>query len=461
MLLNWRLISLLFCLFFHTAVFSKELPDFTQLVESSSPTVVKIYSEAAVQSSDYHDGLPEFLFRRFHGIDPREHYEPEQRQGIGSGIIVESDGYILTNHHVVDGANKIIVLLNDRDEYEATLVGTDPLSDLALIKIEARNLPTVEFSTREIKVGEWVLAIGSPFGLDYTVSQGIVSAKGRSLPSAGSGNYVPFIQTDVAINPGNSGGPLFDLDGKVVGINARIFSRSGGYMGLSFAIPANLAINVMEQLREQGSVSRGWLGVSIQEINKQLANTVGLDKPRGALVTHLIPGSPARNSDLEKGDVILEFNGHPITRAGDLPHVVGAAIAGSEAELKVMRRGKEKTISLTLGELPEDPWSSRPDDGTHEPVVGSALGMSVETADREMLSGLAISGGVVVTEVIPGGPADKAGLIPGDVVTQLGYVRIDNAEDFHTQAASLEKGQPQLIHFFRRGYPAYGTIMRK
>ena len=377
---------------------------------------------------------------------------------MGSGFIVASDGYILTNNHVIDGADKITVRLNDRSEYVAVLVGTDPRSDLALLKIDATNLPTAKFSNKKTKVGEWVLAIGSPFGLDYSVSVGIVSAIGRSLPTQSNENYVPFIQTDVAINPGNSGGPLFNLSGEVVGINSQIFTRSGGYMGLSFAIPADLANTVVQQLKENGYVSRGWLGVSIQEVDKNLADSFGLDKPRGALVVQLIPSGPAEEFGLLEGDIILMFDDGLIKRSGDLPHLVGASSAGAVVELSVLRRGVEQLIEVTLGELPNNPLqpalASR-----MKSLSNNVLGLAVEEIDQQTKQDLLIPGGVVIKSVDLESPADRAGLQGGDVITQLGFVAIESKEEFDQQSKALAKGSPQPVRYFRQGRPIFRTII--
>lgn len=452
------------------------LPDFTVLVEKYSPAVVKIQTEYAGAKNTSQQGqmpdqqVPE-IFRHFFGDDPRFYPQPPMpynrpddrqyrqppRQGMGSGFVVAADGYILTNNHVVENADRILVNLNNGDEYTATLVGTDPRSDLALLKIDAKNLPVVNFSKTGARVGEWVLAIGSPFGLDYSVSAGIISAMGRSLPSEDSSNYVPFIQTDVAINPGNSGGPLFNLNGEVVGINSQIFTRSGGYMGLSFAIPADLAVGVIAQLKTKGFVSRGWLGISIQDVDKDLASSFGLDKPRGALVAQLVPNSPSKTV-LQDGDIILAFNGSDIKKSSDLPHLVGATPAGSICTVKVLRDRKEKTVSLKLGELPDDPLqqaAAKPG----KTVSDNVLGVVVETIDAQLRKELAINGGVVVREVTPDSPADVTGLIPGDVITQLGLVAISTEMDFKKQMALLPKGSPQAIRFFRRGQPVFRTIL--
>lgn len=330
--------------FVTTVSIARELPDFTVLVEKYSPAVVKIQVESAVPQM---------------ARNPR--WVPDnmpQQLGLGSGFIIGADGYILTNHHVISGAEKITVRLNDRREFDAVVVGSDARSDIALLKINADKLPTLHFAADDdLKVGEWVLAIGSPFGLDYSVSQGIVSAIGRSLPSAQNENYVPFVQTDVAINPGNSGGPLFNLDGEVVGINSQIFTQSGGSMGLSFAIPASVARNVLTQLKDQGFVARGWLGVSIQEVDKKLAAAFGLGKPQGALVAHVIAGGPASEGGVLAGDVIIALNSKPILFSSDLPHQIGQMVPGALAELVLVRNGKQLELALPVGKLPEgDPF---------------------------------------------------------------------------------------------------------
>ena len=440
------------------------LPDFSELAEKASPSVVKIISESTPHkhhniAPDYDQDVPE-VFKHFFGIDPRMYpspYQQEQpRQSMGSGFVVDSDGYILTNNHVVDGADKFRVSTIDGDEYPAKLVGTDPRSDLALLKIETKNIPALSFTRDAVKPGQWVVAIGSPFNLDYSVSVGVVSGIGRSLPTENNENYVPFIQTDVAINPGNSGGPLLNQNGEVIGINSQIFTRSGGYMGLSFAIPAELALSVVKQLREKGVVNRGWLGISIQEVDKNLASSFGLDKPRGALVSSLVPGSPSEGA-LQNGDIILEFNGIAIRKTGDLPHVVGIAPAGTVATVKIWRDRKEKIVSIKLGELPED-TSRLATNKPAIPAVDNPLGLLVAALDVATQRELGVSGGVIVRQVVPDSPADAAGLIPGDVVTSLGGVAVNTVDDFKKQAAALTKGSPQAIRFIRRGQPIFRSI---
>ncbi len=321
-----------------------ELPDFKEIVRAHSPAVVKIIVEQnasrAEQQQPGPEEMPEELrrFFEFRGAPPSE----QERMGLGSGFIISQDGYILTNNHVVEGATSVLVRMSDRREFEAKVVGTDPRSDLALLRIEASDLPVLKLATNDdLEVGEWVLAIGSPFGLDYSVTAGIVSAKGRSLPTEHNENYVPFIQTDVAINPGNSGGPLFNLDGEVVGVNSQIFTRSGGSIGLSFAIPASVARNVVDQLKENGRVTRGWLGVTIQDVDKNLAESFGLKRPGGALVAEVSKDGPAAKAGLRSGDIIVTFDGKDIPTSADLPHLVGLVAPGTTVDVEICTGQKE------------------------------------------------------------------------------------------------------------------------
>ena len=333
-----------------------ELPDFTEIVDSSSPAVVKVLVEYETENSPYREQLeeiPEALrrFFDFRGGPP----VPRERAGMGSGFIVSSDGFIVTNHHVVENARQVIVRLPDRQEFDAEVVGTDPRSDLAVLKIEATRLPVLALAEDDdIKVGQWVLAIGSPFSLDFSVTAGIVSALGRSLPTETGDNYVPFIQTDVAINPGNSGGPLFNLDGEVIGVNSQIITRSGGSIGLSFAIPVSVVRNVFSQIKETGAVERGWLGVSIQDVDRNLAESFGLDRPQGALIAQVGRDSPAEQAGLQPGDIIIRFDGESIETSADLPHVVGLIAPGTEVEAVIVRDGEEETIDVEVGGLGAD-----------------------------------------------------------------------------------------------------------
>ncbi|MGR0280110.1 DegQ family serine endoprotease [Marinomonas dokdonensis] len=445
-----------FAMFAHAA----ELPDFTDLVEEASPAVVNISTETVVKnasaSSNGQSQLPpnseelnEF-FRHFFGQQPfgqQQAPQEKQRNSLGSGFIISQDGYVLTNNHVIDGADVIHVRLNDRREYLAELVGTDPRTDLALLKIEAENLPTVTMGESDkLKPGQWVLAIGSPFGFDYTVTAGIVSATGRNLPSD---SYVPFIQTDVAINPGNSGGPLFNLDGEVVGINSQIYTRSGGFMGVSFAIPSKVAMSVVEQLKVDGKVSRAWLGVLIQDVNNELAESFGLDRPQGALVSRVMDDSPAEKAGLRSGDIILSFNGEDIEHSGELPYVVGQMKAGDEVTAVIYRDGKEQNIDVILEARSED--GSSPTEAQKELT---RLGMKVGEVPSDVAARLDIEGGVVVEQVL-GGAASRNGLQQGDVITMLNGQRIEGVTEFKAIAKSIPNNRSVPMRVIRGGYPMF------
>ena len=406
------------------------LPQFTELVKKASPAVVNITATREPTSRQNGEEMPDILRRFF------EEGRSMPSSGVGSGFIISADGYILTNNHVVDGADEINVALSDRRQRTATVVGTDKLSDLALLKIEAENLPVVEIGrSSRLEVGEWVVAIGSPFGFQLSVTAGIVSAKGRSLPDNGPANYVPFIQTDVAINPGNSGGPLFNLAGEVVGINSQIFTRSGGFMGLSFAIPIDVAMEVVEQLKEHGKVSRGWLGVGIQSLSKDLAESFGLDRPAGALVSRVIPDSPAEEAGIEVGDVIVEFNGIGIDLSSDLPHIVGRMRAESAAEVVVIRDKKRKRIDLAVGALPEDSLERLSGRDLDTPQV-NRLGVEVADLSRQDLRRLGIQRGVLVTRVM-NGPAADEGIGPDDVITHIDGEWVNSRKHFKAMGEEL------------------------
>ncbi|MDN3639799.1 DegQ family serine endoprotease [Simiduia curdlanivorans] len=433
---------------------ARSLPEFTELIEDASPAVVKINTvEHAKRNSarqNYPQDVPD-IFR--HLFEPRA--QQEQRS-MGSGFVVSSDGYILTNNHVVESADEISVRLSDHREYSAEIVGTDPRSDLALLKVEAKGLPMLEFADSEkLKVGEWVLAIGSPFGLDFTASAGIVSAIGRSIPTERNENYVPFIQTDVAINPGNSGGPLFNMDGKVVGINSQIYTRSGGSIGLSFAIPSNVAVDVIEQLKDKGRVDRGWLGVAIQEVDRDLAKSFGLSKPTGALIQQIEPGSPADKSGLLVGDVILSFGGKTIAKSGDLPHVVGSIAPGKTVAVELMRSGKKLKTSVEVGQLNPGPEAELAGD---KGVKGDRLGLLVEELDVRQKQAWRLAGGVVVTQVVPDSPAAKAGIRAGDVIAQLGFDVVTDLATYQALQSKLPANTLLPIRFFREGRPAYRSF---
>ena len=427
---------LLVCgLLFGGVALAADLPDFTGLVAENSESVVNV---STVRRQDRFGRQLRNLEEFFRGIPRQAPIPYAQPRSLGSGFIISDDGYILTNKHVVEDAEEILVRFSDRRVLAAEVVGADSRSDLALLKVAAEQLPKVRFGRSEsLKVGEWVVAIGSPFGFDYSVTAGIVSAKGRSLPTEQNETYVPFIQTDVAINPGNSGGPLFNLDGEVVGINSQIYSRSGGFMGVSFAIPIDVAMEVVEQLKTDGRVSRGWLGVVIQEVSRELAESFGLERPQGALISEVMPGSPAEEGGLQAGDVIIEFNGHGIERSVELPHHVGRVRADTEVSLKIVRGGEKSTIEMKVGELPAEDSTVQSGGGVAEP---SNLGLGLEDLPEAVRSRLNIDGGVRVVQST--GPAAQSGIRMGDIITQLGNQPIKDLASFRKIAESLPKGRP-------------------
>lgn len=434
------------------------LPDFRDIVKEHSPAVVKIVVQQSATARGngqvMPDEIPEYL-RRFFEHRGGPPGQGPQRHGMGSGFIISKDGYILTNNHVVEGADTILVRMNDRREFEAELVGTDPRSDLALLRIQADGLPTLKLAQDDdIEVGEWVLAIGSPFGLDYSVSAGIVSAKGRSLPTEKNENYVPFIQTDVAINPGNSGGPLFNLDGEVVGVNSQIYTRGGGSIGLSFAIPASVARNVVDQLQTNGKVTRGWLGVSIQDVDKNLAESFGLKRPRGALVAQVSKDSPAEKGGIESGDIIVTFDNNAIKTSADLPHIVGLIAPGTTVPVEIIRNKKSRKLKVEVGGLDANQNYSLASNG-NEPSSGGRLGVSVESVPAQSLEEYGLSGGVVVRDVQPGSLAAEAGIIAGDVITLVDTTPIKSVKNFRDAVDGLKGGRSVPVRLIRRGSPLF------
>ncbi|MCE5182470.1 MAG: DegQ family serine endoprotease [Betaproteobacteria bacterium] len=421
---------------------AKDLPDFTDLVEKQGPAVVNVSitqtvsQEAAFpQIPNLPEGDPFFdFFRRFRppqGSNPHEFESKSQ----GSGFIISADGYILTNAHVVDGADEVTVRLTDKREFRAKVIGKDRRTDVALIKIGATGLPKVVIGRPDLlKVGEWVAAIGSPFGFESSVTAGIVSAKGRSLPQE---NYVPFIQTDAAINPGNSGGPLFNLKGEVVGINSQIYSRTGGYMGLAFAIPIDVAMDVADQLRVHGKISRGWLGVMIQDVTRELAESFGLKKSEGALVAGVEKGSPAEKGGLKPSDVVLKFDGKAVSNAGELPRLVGSAKPGKPIEVQIWRKGASKDLTLTVGEAPTDNLVQQRQDKT-ERAVGR-LGLGLNDLTEAQKKELRVAHGVVVVEVQM--PAASSGIQRGDVITAINNQDVKSVAQFNQMLSGFKAGQ--------------------
>lgn len=418
------------------------LPDFTELVKQNHKAVVNISTRQAFDNSEL-NGSPDIRQRMEEFLREREEQgegdepNPFDSEGVGSGFIISQDGYIVTNNHVVAGADELIVRLTDRRQLIATVIGTDPRSDIAVLKVDANNLPVVSIGdSNALEVGEWVLAIGSPFGFDFTVTAGIVSAIGRSLPSE---SYVPFIQTDVAINPGNSGGPLFNLNGDVVGVNAQIYSRTGSFMGLSFAIPIELVMDVVDQLRFKGRVSRGWLGVTIGEVSLARAQRNNMERAHGALVRSILPNSPAQNSSLIEGDIITHFNDTYVVSSNTLPPLVGRVPANSDARVRVNRDGDVLDMIINIGELPSnDDVQAR---FVEQRLGGSATGpfgltvVPLDDANRERLE--VDTGGVLVKDVDEGSPAYMAGISPGDALLTIGNITVDSAEELNQASNEL------------------------
>ncbi len=438
------------------------LPDFVPLVEQNSAAVVNISTTRKVSSAQHPriqipEQLPEDMFgdllRRFFGEGGAAPHAFDTTS-LGSGFIISADGYVVTNHHVVQDADEILVRLSDRRTFTATLIGSDPRSDIALLKVEAEGLPTLKLGdSSDLKVGEWVLAIGSPFGFDHSVTAGIVSAKGRSLPRE---NYVPFIQTDVAINPGNSGGPLFNMQGEVIGINSQIYSRTGGFMGLSFAIPVEMAMDVVAQLKDKGYVSRGWLGVLIQEVTRDLADSFGMPRPAGALVAQVFADSPAQHAGIRVGDVILAFNDQDVPRSNALPPIVGRTPVGETANVRILRDGKELTLKVAIGELPaDDEIASQTGTPTPADTPKSTLGMQLEAIPDDMRQELNLAQGGLIVRQVDGEPARSAGIRSGDLLLMINNRNVDSVAALEELIASLPKGRPVPILLQRGGNPVF------
>ena len=452
-------------LFMSSARAAFNLPDFTEMVEKYSPAVVNISTTQKVkhppiQRMPKPDGVPDKqdgpygdLFKHFFGEQGDEAPEPFDTQSLGSGFVISSDGYLLTNYHVIKDADEVVVRLSDRRELVAKVMGSDERSDLALLKVEAKDLPVVKIGRSDkTKVGEWVLAIGSPFGFDHSVTAGIVSAIGRNLPRE---NYVPFIQTDVAINPGNSGGPLFNLNGEVVGINSQIYSRTGGFMGLSFAIPIDMAMSVVDQIKSQGHVSRGWLGVLIQDVTRELAESFGMDKPKGALVAKVLPGSPAEVAGFQVGDVIVEYNGREVTTSSVLPPMVGVTKIGEKTPVKIIRNRETINMKVVIGELPKDEDMKLGDSGATKTLTDARLKVTVaDISDREREELDLKENGVLVKQV-KNGPAGKAGMHDGDVILMMNNEQVTNLAVFKRVAEKLPVGKSIPVLVQRRGGPVF------
>lgn len=447
------------CMLFTTRLQADSLPDFQSLVEKHGKTVVKITVTTESKAIDLREAIPdfdseqvpEFLKKFFEQMPNMPKQEPRRGQGFGSGFIISEDGYIITNTHVVEDATDIRVGLQDRSSYKATLIGSDKRSDIALLKIDAEGLPvSVLGDSDDVRVGQWVLAIGSPFGFEYTATQGIVSAVARSLPDD---TYVPFIQTDVAVNPGNSGGPLFNTDGQVIGVNSQIYSRSGGYMGLSFAIPVNVAKDIVEQIKTKGYASRGWLGVTIQNVDQALAESFGLKKPEGALVAQLTKDSPAEKSGLLVGDIILQFNGGVVTRSSDLPPLVGSTPVNSSVPVVVIRGGEEITVDVTVGELEETVAHVGGEGRSGSDSAG--LGATVQGLTSEQKNAEGVSAGVMIVEISAEGPAAKAGIKKGDVLVSFNRSTVESVGQLRDLLKDAPRGQSFPVLIQRGGNPTF------
>ena len=449
----------------------RTLPDFTDLVEQVGPSVVNIRTlEKASARSDTNGMDEEMLefFRRF-GVPipnnpngprqaprpPRADPDEEQPRGVGSGFILSTDGLIMTNAHVVEGADEVIVTLTDKREFKAKIIGSDKRTDVAVVRIEASGLPAVKLGdVGRLKVGEWVMAIGSPFGLENTVTAGIVSAKQRD-----TGEYLPFIQTDVAINPGNSGGPLINMRGEVVGINSQIYSRSGGFMGISFAIPIDEAMRVSEQLRASGRVSRGRIGVQIDQVTKDVAESIGLGKPQGALVRGVESGSPAEKAGVEAGDIVVKFDGKQIDKFSDLPRMVGNTKPGTKSALTVFRRGATKELTVTIAEIEADKPAKKAVDKEEKPKAtpgGQLLGLAISDLTDAQKKELKLKGGVRVDAATDG--ASRAGVREGDVIVAIANTEIANVKEFEAAVAKVDKNKPVNVLFRRGEWASYALI---
>lgn len=425
--------------------------DFSNLVEQVSPAVVSVnVVKKMTQEELMQQQIPEIL-KRFFGnqvIIPQQQ-APQEKTAYGSAFFISKDGYLLTNHHVVEDASKVTIMFNDRRELDATVVGSDERTDVALLKVNGSNFPSLRAgNVDQLRVGEPVLAIGSPFGFDYSASAGIVSAKMRNMMGETS---VPFIQTDVALNPGNSGGPLFNQQGEVVGVNSRIFSGTGGYMGLSFSIPIDVAMDIADQLKKTGKVTRSYLGFNLQDLDRNLAESYNLSKPEGSLITNVQPNSPAEKAGLKAGDIILKFNGTPISRTSELLNYLNRTMPNQTVQLEILRDDKKRNISATLTTAPDD--TPAKSDATAQ-AKGPVLGVAIRNLSPVESSQLKLKGGVLIQEVKRGGAAAQAGMTAGDVVTRINNKLITDTNDFVQAVSDLKKGQVARVGIIRQGTPA-------
>tara|TARA_R110000824_G_scaffold52692_4_gene146277 strand:+ start:215535 stop:216947 length:1413 start_codon:yes stop_codon:yes gene_type:complete len=465
LVLSARRLLIVLAVFASTQLSAQNLPDFTELVEKSAPAIVNVAIRSTVGGDqdleDFDGSLEQFEeFLRLFGDRLPEGFGigEQQRSSLGSGFIISENGYIVTNHHVIEDADEITVTLNDQRQFKAEIIGSDQRSDLALLKIEAEGLPTVSFGeATNVKVGQWVLAIGSPFNLSHSVAAGIVSYVGRSLPeNSGQGNYVSFIQTDVAINPGHSGGPLFNLAGEVIGVNSQIYSNSGGSIGLSFAIPVDVAANVIGQLMNSGNVARGWMGVSIANLTQEQADSYNLSSPKGAFVNDVLPGGPAEAAGFQAEDIIVSYNGDEIRNSADLPYHVGLSMPGTEVEIGLIRSGRSENIRMVVGDLDAAATRQQIQLSSLEPLQ-NYLGMSISELTDAEKSALGLDFGLRI-DAVTGPVAQRAGLQSGDIILSLNNRELNSLEEFASITSQLPADRPLPLLVERDGQQSFFTL---